>query len=197
MNPYLELITGPMKSGKTSRLIELFKKYTDAGIKVLAINSCLDNRFLSNGITSHTGENIPAISALNISDVINLITLSGDYLNQFLNAKVILINEGQFFEDIFSFVRIAVERYDKRVYVCGLNCDYRRNSFLHLLELEILADKVTHLKGICQNCKEQPSLFSYRLSDDKEKILIGSKNYMPVCRSCYLYFDNKNYYIMK
>ena len=35
---YLELIAGPMYSGKTSKILELYKQYTFCGIKCLVIN---------------------------------------------------------------------------------------------------------------------------------------------------------------
>ena len=44
-------------------------------------------------------------------------------------SKVILINEGQFFEDLFDWVIMMVEIYKKDVYVCGLDGDFKRNEF--------------------------------------------------------------------
>ena len=37
---YLEIIYGPMKSGKTSRLLQLYKQFKFCEIPVMVINNC-------------------------------------------------------------------------------------------------------------------------------------------------------------
>ncbi len=52
-----------------------------------------------------------------------------------------------------------------------------------------MCDKVTKLKSLCALCKNGTlGIFSMRLSQDKQQTLVGSDNYIPVCRNCY----NKN-----
>jgi thymidine kinase len=99
---------------------------------------------------------------------------------------VILINEGQFFEDLYDWTENMVEKNNKEVYICGLDGDFNRQKFGTILDLIPLCDKVTKIMSICSICKNgKKALFSLRLSDNKEQVLIGSDCYKPCCRSCY------------
>jgi len=74
----------------------------------------------------------------------------------------------------------------KKVYVCGLDGDFERKKFGSILDLIPLCDKVTKLTSLCSLCKDGTlGIFSMRLTCDKEQTLVGSDNYIPVCRMCY------------
>ncbi len=188
---YLEIIKGPMFSGKTTRLLDIHKKYTFCEIETMVINYEKDNRYSQNLLSSHDKVMIPCIKALKLSDIIqfkenNKIDLQSGYAREFLAAKAILINEGQFFSDIVEWVTIAVEKYHKNVYICGLNSDFNRNKFGNWLDLERLSDNVVLLHSFCSKCKKKPGIFSHRLSAEKELEVIGTDCYIPVCRRCYM-----------
>ena len=104
---------------------------------------------------------------------------------EFGKYSVYLINEGQFFPDLVQFVSLMVDIHKKKVIVCGLDSDFQRNKFGVILDLIPLCDKVTKLKGKCNDCNNE-SVFSYRLSEEEEQVVIGSNNYVPLCRNCYL-----------
>jgi thymidine kinase len=188
---YLEIIKGPMFSGKTTRLLDIYKKYTFCEIDTMVINYEKDNRYSDKLLSSHDRVMIPCIKALRLSDIVkfkkdlNMVDSSSLYYEKFLLAKVILINEGQFFSDIVEWVRIAVEQYNKNVYICGLNSDFQRNKFGNWLDLETVCDNVVLLHSFCSNCKKKPAIFTHRLSDERELEVIGADSYIPVCRKCY------------
>jgi thymidine kinase len=186
---YCEIIYGPMKSGKTSRLLQLYKQFKFCEIPVMVINHSIDKRYSDTLLSSHDKIMIPCINSLSLTDIVDInkeIIESGTYINEFNEASVILINEAQFFEDIVSWVTIAVEKYKKSVYVCGLNSDFRRKPFGNWLDLQLICNKVTQLQSWCGLCKKQEALFSHRLSNETDKIVIGSDNYIPVCRKCWM-----------
>jgi thymidine kinase len=186
---YCEIIYGPMKSGKTSRLLQLYKQFKFCEIPVMVINHSIDKRYSDTLLSSHDKIMIPCINSLSLTDIVDInkeVIESGAYINEFNEASVILINEGQFFEDIVSWVTIAVEKYKKSVYICGLNSDFRRKPFGNWLDLQLICDKVTQLHSWCGLCKKQEALFSHRLSNETDKIVIGSDNYIPVCRKCWM-----------
>jgi thymidine kinase len=122
----------------------------------------------------------------------NDIPISKDY-NTFLKSKAILINEGQFFSDIVEWVKIAVEKYNKSVYICGLNSDFSRNKFGNWLDLEVICDNIVMLHSFCSNCKKKPALFSHRLSNELDIEIIGADSYIPVCRNCYKLLNEDKY----
>ena len=186
---YCEVIYGPMKSGKTSRLLQLYKQFKFCEVPVMVINHCIDKRYSDTLLSSHDKIMIPCINSYKLMDIADInkdIIDSGTHINEFNTSDVILINEAQFFEDIVSWVTIAVEKYKKSVYVCGLNSDFMRKPFGNWLDLELICDKVTQLHSWCGLCKKQQALFSHRLTSETDKIVIGSDNYIPVCRTCWL-----------
>jgi thymidine kinase len=98
---------------------------------------------------------------------------------------VILINEGQFFPDLFEFVNKLLIN-EKQIYVCGLDGDFERKKFGQIIDLIPLCDKIEKLTSLCSICKNgKKGIFSMRLSNEKEQTIVGSENYIPVCRECY------------
>jgi thymidine kinase len=188
---YLEIILGSMFSGKTSRLVEIYKQCQFCSIPVVVINHCIDNRYDDNLLSTHDKIKIPCIKTEKLLDLINNpslyfkvepeINISIDLDN----SEVILINEGQFFDDLYQFV-VSMLNKGKKVYVCGLDGDFERKKFGSILDLIPLCDKVTKLTSLCSCCKNgTQGIFSKRISSEKEQTVVGSNNYIPVCRKCY------------
>ena len=192
-NSYLEIIIGSMKSGKTSRLTEIYKQCKYCGISVVAINHEIDTRYDEKMMTTHDGIKVPCIKASKLMDLyideINLDTYNkiGNITSKLAVAMsdVILINEAQFFPDLEEFVKKMLEK-EKKIYICGLDGDFRRNKFGHVLDLIPLCDKVVKLTSLCGICKNgTPGIFSKRITTETEQTIVGSDNYIPVCRKCY------------
>lgn len=178
MTGYLELIIGPMFASKTSRIIDLYKKYKFCNIDVVVINHAIDNRYDDELLSSHDKVMIPCIKSDNLTELWN-----NNISVQ--NADVILINEGQFFGDLYKIVSIMVEQ-GKKVFIGGLDGDFERNKFGQILDLIPLCDKVTKLSALCNLCKDgTEGIFSLRLSNEKTQTIVGADNYIPVCRKCY------------
>ena len=187
----LELFLGPMYSGKTSKLLEIYKQCSFCNIPVAVINHCADTRYHESMLSTHDKVMIPCIQTKKLSDIWNNIDINQTFTNnaskhiKLRTAEVILINEGQFFEDLYSCVNdMLCEK--KKVYVAGLDGDFERNRFGQILDLIPICDSVTKFKSLCSICKNGvPGIFSLRLTKEKQQTLIGSDNYIPVCRNCY------------
>jgi thymidine kinase len=172
---YLELILGPMFSGKTTRLIQHYKAYKFIGKKIVVINYSLDTRYSETMLSSHDRIEIPCVFTSELSDQ-----------SLWIDADVILINEGQFFGDLVEMVVEMVDVHKKKVHICGLDGDFRRNRFGSLLDLIPYSDKVEKLSAFCGLCRNgTPAIFSHRISCESDQVVIGSDNYMPLCRGCY------------
>ena len=77
-------------------------------------------------------------------------------------------------------------KWNKKIYICGLDGDFERKKFGSILDLIPLCDKVEKLSSLCSICKDgAPGIFSLRLTKEKQQTLVGSNNYIPVCRNCY------------
>ena len=182
---YLEIFVGPMFSKKTSRLIDIYKQYTFCNIPVEIINHCADTRYHDTMLSSHDKVMVPCIQTDKISDVWFNNNQQSDNHLKLKNASVILINEAQFFEDLYDCV-LDMLKENKRVYIAGLDGDFSRNKFGQILDLVPMCDKITKLTALCSICKDGTlGIFSMRLTKETHQMVIGSDNYIPVCRHCY------------
>ncbi len=179
---YLELILGPMFSGKTTELIRIYKTFDYIGQTPVVINYSGDTRYSTTHLSSHDEIKLPCIFTDSLYRLID---------NERVKASsVILINEGQFFGDLQYAVLELVETHKKKVYICGLDGDFKQRKFGTILNLIPHCDKVVKLKSLCAICKNgKPAIFSHRVSKETTQVVIGVNNYIPLCRSCY---NNEN-----
>ena len=178
---YLEIILGPMFSGKTSRIIDLYKKYTYCDIPVIVVNHADDTRYDNTLLTSHDNNKIECVNCHTIGEIMDNIVLSTK------KSNVILINEGQFFDDLYESVLKLVNEFHCIVYVCGLDGDFRANKFGQMLDLIPHTDCVYKLQSICVDCKNgNKGIYSHRKTNESSQKLIGVDTYEPLCRRCYL-----------
>lgn len=200
---YLELIIGPMFSSKTSSLLEIYKQCKFCNIRVSIINHSIDKRYDDTMISSHDKIMAPCFQANKLNDVWS----NNSFLDccteipckeglcenkresnahkSLRDSDVILINEGQFFPDLYEVV-LDMLNNNKKVYICGLDGDFERKKFGAILDLIPLCDKVNKLTSLCSLCRDGTrGIFSMRLTNETEQTLVGSDNYIPVCRSCY------------
>ena len=177
---YLELILGPMWSGKTSRLLDLQKQYEVCGVRSLLINYSGDaERGVAAGsVRAHDGRAARCRTVASLADV---------PAEEIKGAKVLLVNEAQFFPDAAAWIGRAVDEEGKRVHAAGLDGDFLRRPFGSWLELIPLADTISKLRAFCGGCRVREALFSHRTCGSTEVRLIGAGTlYRPLCRQCYL-----------
>ena len=175
---YLELFIGPMFSGKTSKLLEIYKQSCFCDHKVLVINYAQDKRYHEEYLSTHDKIMIPCVSDLFLENIFKSKNMD-DY-------DTVLINEGQFFPDLCTIVKKLVDDKKKIVYVCGLDGDYKREKFGSILDLIPICDNVTKLTSLCFHCKNgTKAVFTHRITNESEQKVIGSNNYIPLCRKCY------------
>ena len=187
---YLELILGPMFSGKTTQIIQIHNNYSYIGKKVVVINFSEDKRYHDTMLSTHDRKMIPCILSDDLVD--NWSNTLNPYYSEINEADVILINEGQFFKGLKEVVIDMIEKQGKIVYICGLDGDFKRQKFGELLDLIPYCDKVTKLTSLCSVCRNgKKGLFSCRVTKETAQVVIGSDNYKPLCRSCYLHNTNE------
>ena len=177
----LELIIGCMYSGKTSELIRRVKRLQTIQQTYVIYNSFIDARYGSSGIYTHDDSHIQAKMTNTLLPQLRT--------EEFKLANTIFIDEGQFFTDLYEFVKLSVETFHKNVIVIGLDGDSDRKNFGQIHLLIPLSDDITKLKSLCSICKNGTSgIFSKKITHtSNEQIDVGSINkYISVCRSCYL-----------
>ena len=178
-NGYLELAIGPMFSGKTSWILEMYEQHIFCGKKVMVINHSDDKRYDNEMLSTHDKKMIPCSQMSNFDDI------DSKVLRELFQADVILINEGQFFKELVGVVKMLLS-HKKIIYVCGLDGDFEQKKIGELLDLIPICDKVHKLRSMCAICKNGTrAIFSFRNDESSEQKLIGSDMYLPVCRKCY------------
>ena len=185
---YLELILGPMFSGKTSKLLEIYNKKKYCNEKILVINYTHDKRYSDTHLSSHDKIMIPCTQVTKLNSLYDLKTNIDHH--KIKDYDVILINEGQFFDDLFIWVSYILDNFGKQIYICGLDGDYKRKKFGQMLDLIPLCDKVNKLNALCGHCKNgKPGIYSHRKTNEENQLLIGNDIYIPLCRECYKLYN--------
>lgn len=177
----LVVVTGPMFSGKSSRLITEGEKYVKAGFKVLYLKPEADTRWNKSEIQTHDGISVPACI---LKDTLDIKSVH--------EAEVILIDEVQFIPiHLIKQIKQLV-RHGKIIIVAGLDMDYLANSFPVTRELMGQADEVFKLKGQCK-CGRESVMSSiskeYRMDMLNPVVLGDDDKYTAMCRQCY-YAEN-------
>lgn len=176
----IEIILGCMFSGKSTELIKLMKKYKILDKQILAINHKIDVRYSeAPKIVTHDNISFDCIFTERLHN------LKND--TKYINAHIIVIEEAQFFEDLFSFVINAADIDGKVVIVAGLDGDFKKEPFGDILKLIPHAEKVTKLNALCLLCGDgTPASFTKRIIDNDSQTLVGSsESYIAVCRKHY------------
>ena len=186
----LTLFIGPMYSGKTSSLIKRYEQCLFCNIPVVVINSAIDIHSADNGVlVNHDDIQVPCVRVKNLMEMLT----NPDKFEKAIptmqtsiaDARVVIINEGQFFGDLFEFVERLLS-LNKQIIVGALDGDFKRQRFGQVLDLIPLCDDVYKLKSICSSCKNgTQAIFSKRITGEIEQTLVGSESYIPVCRACY------------
>lgn len=172
---WIEVIVGPMFSGKTEELIRRIKRAQIAKQPVGLFKSPLDQRYSEEAVVSHDQNNIPSVD----------ISKAMDTFQHVGNARVVGFDEAQFFDDQLVDVARQLALYNYRVIVAGLDMDYEGKPFSPMPEMLAVAEYITKVHAICVQCRNLAT-HSYRKAQSADKIMVGSDEvYEPRCRKCF------------
>lgn len=172
---WIEVICGGMFSGKTEELIRRAKRAYIAGQQVVVVKPAIDSRYSEDEVVSHNQSTLPGIR-VNTADQIILLTSS---------AKVVCIDEAQFFDDRIIDVVNTLANDGKRVILAGLDMDFEGRPFEPMPQLLAIAEYVTKLHAICSESGIMAH-YSQRIVENKDQVMVGEKDaYEPRARHCF------------
>ncbi len=179
---WIEVVAGPMFSGKSEELIRRVTRAMIARQPVQVFKPAIDDRYEAVAVASHAGRTLRAEA---VADVAAL----RERLNS--STRVVAIDEAQFFDA--GLVPMALELADvgRRVIVAGLDLDFRAAPFGPMPELLAHAEVVEKLTAIC-GCgkaatRTQRLIASSPAHEDDPVILVGAaESYEPRCRACHV-----------
>jgi thymidine kinase len=174
------LISGPMFSGKTTHLISYAQRFRTAHKKMLFVKHSIDTRYSSDPeVISHDGLVFKSDdqSSCRIITTTTLNDISDEFVQ---NVDCILIDEGQFFDDLGVFIKKFVNT--KTIVVSSLISDFRMQPFTNTVSTISFADTIYHMSANCAVCEAETS-FTARVVNNDSQILVGSTDaYEPRCR---------------
>ncbi len=172
---WIEVICGPMFSGKTEELIRRLVRAQFAKQKVKIFKPSLDNRYSEEYIVSHNKRKIKSI----------IIKSTDEIIKYSQDSDVVGIDEAQFCDSSLIDICKSLARDGKRVVVAGLEKDYQAIPFGPMPELLVDAEYVTKVNAICMRCGDQAN-FSQRITKEKKQVVVGEiDKYEARCRKCF------------
>lgn len=175
----LEIVLGPMFSGKSSRILSTVSRYSALNLPILVIKHYSDTRYSHTDVSTHDNRKTPCLCIDALSSIPEC---------ELRRYQLIIVEEAQFFNGLVNFVKHVVDTLRKNVILVGLDGDSNREPFGELLQCIPLADKVEKITALCARCANgKEAIFSRRLVQSAEQVEIGAADkYQAVCRECYL-----------
>lgn len=171
----IELILGPMFSGKTTELFKRLKRAQHSDKTFVLYKYSKDVRYASlNRAASHDLVTVQAVPVENFASV-----------HEFPDVDVIGIDEGQFIGNVALFAMAAADA-GKRVIISGLDSDFRMMPWKNIQQLISVSERIDKIHAVCFNCKRDAS-FTKRLdlSNAAVEDIGGADKYVASCRECF------------
>ena len=173
---WIEVVVGPMFSGKSEELIRRLRRAEFARQRVQIFKPAIDERYAANEIISHSGLGIPSDSVTKASEIMERVQP---------RTEVVGIDEAQFLGDDVVDVCTKLANLGKRVIVTGLDTDFRGRPFEPMPRLLAVAEEITKLLAICVRCGN-PAVHTQRLVESEELVVVGASGmYEARCRRCF------------
>ena len=173
---WIEVICGPMFSGKSEELIRRLRRAEIARQRVQIFKPVIDRRYSDDHIVSHSDLKIRSDSVKDAADLESKLDLS---------TEVIGIDEAQFLGETIVDAVVRLADLGKRIVIAGLDTDYLGRPFHPMPELLAVADEITKTLAICMQCGN-PAKHTQRLVASKDLIVVGAAGlYEARCRRCF------------
>ena len=183
----LEVIIGPMFSGKTSELIRLVEREVYAKKKGAIFKIAFDKRYSTKQVATHNGLRYDAYTVASSEEGIRRI----EEVTRVDRLDAIGVDEVNFFpEGVVDLLDRLAEH--KRVIACGLNLNFRAEPFPTTMQLAARADSVRYLSAVCVVCGQEATRTQRLIGgrpapSNSPTIVVGGKElYEPRCRNCYV-----------
>lgn len=171
----IDVITGPMFSGKSDELIRRLTIYKtgivlmqNAGViqefpideRIMVFKPTIDKRRGEYTVNSENGQSYPATPLDRAKDSINLISK---------NTLIVAFDEAQFWseDDLVETCRELAKQKSLKVMVAGLSLNFKGEKWGGIGTLALEADHPDFLTAICTTCGD-PAYFTQRIIEEKD-----------------------------
>lgn len=173
---WIEVICGPMFSGKSEELIRRLRRAIIARKRVEVFKPAIDDRYSADEIVSHGDSRMHSLVVKDADGILEQI----DW-----RSEVIGIDEGNFMGSGLVDVAQRLADSGKQVIISGLDTDYMGRPFAPIPELLAVAESITKTLAICVRCGN-PAKHTQRLRGSDDLIVVGAADmYEARCRRCF------------
>jgi thymidine kinase len=173
---WIEVICGPMFSGKSEELIRRLRRAMIARKRVEVFKPTIDNRYSDDEIVSHGDSRMTSMVVKDATEIMNRI----DW-----RSEVIGVDEANFMGPELVDIAQRLADSGKQVIVSGLDTDYLGRPFAPIPDLLALSESITKTLAICMRCGN-PAKHTQRLRGSDDLIVVGAADmYEPRCRRCF------------
>ena len=178
---WLEVICGPMFSGKSEEMIRRLRRAEIAGQRVVIFKPQIDDRYDATDVVSHAGARMRAVPVTSVAEIAACAQ----------SFDVVGIDEAQFLGEGVVATALGLADAGTRVIVAGLDQDFRRLPFGPMPALLSHAEFVDKLQAVCHRCGG-PATTTQRLVDGMpapysgDTVVVGAaEQYEARCRGCH------------
>ncbi len=173
---WIEVIVGPMFSGKSEELIRRLRRAEIARQRVQIFKPAIDRRYAVAEIVSHSGLEIGSDPVGGAAEILARVDA---------RTEVVGIDEAQFLGEELIETATNLANLGKRVIVAGLDTDFLGRPFEPMPRLLAIAEEITKLLAICVRCGN-PAVHTQRLVKSEDLIVVGAAGmYEARCRRCF------------
>jgi thymidine kinase len=175
----LEIVVGPMFSGKSSYALSHIRRQRAIGKTVIVIKPNIDNRYSNEQmLVTHNQEQTPCM-IWPVHEPLN------PCIPQIRSADCIVLEETQFFRGVHAFVEYALKAYQKNVLLVGLDGTASQQPFGEIFNCIPLATTITKLCALCKKCGDGTlAPFTKKIESNDDHIVVdvgGAEKYESVC----------------
>jgi len=172
----VEVICGPMFSGKSEELLRRLKRARIAKKKYQLFKPSIDKRYSETEVVSHSGERLQC-QLLHKTKAYEVTAALED------NTEIVAFDEAQFFDSTIWDVATSLANMGRRVIIAGLDMDSGGKPFGPMPALMSSAEEVLKLTAVCEVCGEPATHTFRRTNEEKEQVLVGAgEHYQARCR---------------
>ena len=173
---WIEVVCGPMFSGKSEELIRRLRRSQIARKRVQVFKPVLDDRYSRDEIVSHGDQRMKSEVVSSAKEILEKL----DWRSQ-----VVGVDESNFFGPGLVDVATRLADAGKQVIIAGLDTDFMGRPFSPMPELLCLAESITKTLAICVRCGN-PAKHTQRLVESADLIVVGAAGmYEARCRRCF------------
>jgi thymidine kinase len=173
---WIEVICGPMFSGKSEELMRRLRRAMIARRRVQVFKPVIDTRYSRDEIVSHNDTRMKSEVVSGPSEILTRL----DWRTQ-----VVGIDEANFFGPDVTDIATQLADSGKQVVISGLDTDYMGRPFAPIPDLLAYAESITKTLAICMRCGN-PAKHTQRLVESDDLIVVGAAGmYEARCRRCF------------